>query len=210
MMKTIIMIIIIIFIIITGAWAASAANSRRRHGGPPHRGLLSCGCCAAYTAATADVDPDDGCGRTTRQGRTVAAPAAAAAAPAPAAAHPVAGTRPTWPAHLSAHGPHVSARGEYRESVGYPARSAVVGRGADVKNEKSISKMNKNSTAADHLRRGRYYCVLPFRIFLQRIHSVTTGQNVLVKRPGELWLVLDWSGRVVYSTSVLMNSNLFL
>jgi len=51
------------------------------------------------------VDPDDGCGRTTRQGRTVTAPVAAAPT---AAAHSVAGSRSTWPAHLSAHGAHVT------------------------------------------------------------------------------------------------------
>lgn len=75
----------------------------------------------------ADVDPDDGCGRTTRQGRTVPASATAATAPAtapaapapataPAAAQPVAGPRPTWWPHVSAHGVHAAApgrRGEY-------------------------------------------------------------------------------------------------
>lgn len=75
---------------------------------------LSCGRDARLTAAAADVDPDDGCGRTTRPGRTVAAPVAAAAAP-PATASPrtdglaVAGRRPAWPAYVHAHGAHAAA-----------------------------------------------------------------------------------------------------
>jgi len=52
------------------------------------------------------VDPDDGCGRTTRQGRTVTAPVAATAT---AAAHSVTGSRSTWPAHIPAHGAHVAS-----------------------------------------------------------------------------------------------------
>lgn len=86
---------------LAGVWAASATNSRWRHGG---HDLSSCGC-GAYTTA-ADVDPDDGCGRTTWQGRTVTAPVAAAST---AAAHSVAGSRSTWSAHISTHGAHVAS-----------------------------------------------------------------------------------------------------
>jgi len=52
------------------------------------------------------VDPDDGCGRTTRQGRTVAASVAATPT---AAAHTVAGSRSTWPAHVPTHGAHIAS-----------------------------------------------------------------------------------------------------